>query len=134
MRRIVLMAFLSLVMTTTFAQKMRYDVIATCTRDMKTEIFGKAQPSKIVIERTGNSSVNIGGATYNVVSTDRNIDTDSIKSLQYTVNDASGKEFIVIFNSDIYNKVALMKYQVIFFDAMHPYDWTYYFSEEPKSE
>lgn len=131
-KSIILLMALLLTPLVMSAQKMEYHAIATCLRNMKTLDYGKVSAADLKIEKNGNSALRINGKNYRVLTIDRDIQTDSIQSVQYTVNDDSGREYVVKFNHDIYNKVDLMKYQMIIFDANHPYDWTYYFTNKPK--
>lgn len=117
-----------------FAQKLTYTTIATCSRDMQTQVYGKVRPLSITIERDGNSSVTIDGSRYAILRTDRRTDTDSVQSVQYTLADTAGKEYVIKFFHDIYNKVELMRWQIIFMETAKPYDWTYYFTNQPKEK
>lgn len=128
-----MMLMLATLSLSAVAQKVSYQTIARCARDMKTQDYGRVQVSDIRIVKDGNSAVWLGADKYSVVTVDRNIQTDSIQSVQYTTLDSLGQEFVVIFNHDIYNSVPLMRYQVILFDANKPYDWTYYFAKEPEN-
>ena len=131
-KKMILMLIMVLTPFLLSAQKMEYDVIATVQRDMKTLDYGKVSPVEMKIVKSGNSSVSISDKLYQVITVDRNIQEDSIQSVQYTVSDSAGQEYVIKINHDIYNKVDLMKYQVIFFEASHPYDWTYYFTKQPR--
>lgn len=115
------------------AQKVTYQAIARCARDMKTQDYGRVQVSDVKIVKDGNSAVWLGTDKYSVVTVDRNVQTDSIQSVQFTALDSLGHEFVIIFNHDMYNAVPLMRHQVILFDANKPYDWTYYFAKEPEN-
>lgn len=117
---------------TAMAQKINYQVVAICPRNMQTQDYGKVTVSDIKIVKDSDAVITIDGRQYTVVSKDRDIKSDSIESYQYTTKDAFGGQNIITFNHDYYNPVELMKYQVIFFDANHPYGWTYYFCRKPK--
>lgn len=125
--RHLLTILLSLMFAVAYAQTEKYTAEATCQRDMRTQIYGKTIPSNIIIEKTGNSSVVIADKVYSVIAVDRQEEKDSIGYKQYTVSDAEGKEYVIVFIEDIYNNVELMKHQVVIFNTNTPYDWTYYF-------
>lgn len=134
MRRFFLIILLSVLVAAGYSQDMRYNVVARCSRDMRIQVYGDLRVSDIEIGRHGDKWVNVGDTTYTVMSVDKTVDTDSIKSVQYTIRDVSGREFVIVFTYDKYNKVDLMRYQVILFNTGRPYDWTYNFTEEPKEE
>ncbi|MFZ1236486.1 MAG: hypothetical protein WAR39_05725 [Prevotella sp.] len=114
------------------AQKSMYHVIATVQRNMRTLDYGKVSPVDFDIVKTGNSSVTVKGKSYTVIKIDKEVKTDSIESIQFTAQDSEGQEYIIKFSHEPYSQVALMKFQMILFDVNHPYDWTYYFSQEPR--
>jgi len=132
MKKIVFILLFAFVTIASMAQDIEYQTVAKSVRNMQTQQYGPAISSNAKIVRHGNSSVNIGGKLYNVISVDEDIRTDSLVSTQFTASDEAGKEYIVKFLHDSWAKVELMKNFVVIFETAHPYDWTYYFCTEPK--
>lgn len=131
-RTLLAMAFTLYATITVSAQVEVWKAIAQAPRDMQTEKFGKAMPQNIQIIRDGNRQVLIDTTRYEVTQVNRDVKTDSLSSVEFTATDWRGKEFIIKFNRDLYADSPLMHYCVIAFAANTPYDWTYYFCEEPK--
>lgn len=135
MKRIILSFMLVFLAMGAMAQTVQYNAVAKAAADMQsgTAHYGKVTKVNVLITRSGNSSIKIGDTTYSVLTRDEVVDTDTLKSWQYTVGDTSGKEYVIKFIHNPAEKTQLMRFQIIIFNTAHPYYWTYYFCEEPKN-
>lgn len=132
MKRIILSLVVAFTTICSFAQTTEYNVIAKAFRNMQTQQFGSAKPVDITITRNGNTSIAIDTTLYKVVTVDENIKTDSMTSVQFTVVNGKGEEYIIKMMEDPWAKASLMKNFVIIFSTASPFDWMYYFCNKPE--
>lgn len=114
------------------AQKVTFNVKYSYEYDMqKYEYIRELGYAEGVIVKDGDTAVTLNGKQYKVVTKDRDVKTEKMKSVQYTAVDEFGAEHIICFNEE-YTFPEELKYQVIIFNGNSPYDWTYYITDEGK--
>ena len=114
------------------AQKVAFQVKYSYEYDMqKYEYIRQLGYAEGVIVKDGDTSVYLNGKQYKVVTKDRDVKTEKMKSVQYTTKDELGVEYIICFNEE-YTFPEELKYQVVIFNGNSPYDWTYYITDEGK--
>lgn len=86
-----------------------------------------AAEGTIVLDKA-TSTITIQGVNYKIQSKDIDKQTDSLKNVQYTVTDGNNAEYVICFQEN-YTLPSALKYQVVFFSANNPYDWTYYITK-----
>ncbi len=129
MRYVILMALMALMSMTADAQQMTYQIKYSYEYDMqKYDYIKKLDYDEGTIVKDGDKQVTLKGVTYQVLSKDREVNDEKRYSLQYTVKDNKGAEYIICFNKE-YSYTEELKYQVVFFSATNPYDWMYYITD-----
>jgi len=132
MRRLFTLLLLSIAATAAFCQKTRYEVLYTFVYDQqKYDYVQKLELASGAILRDGEESIALDGKVYSVVSKDNETNTPELKSQQFTVKDADGKEFVMCFQTDESFPQAL-KHHLIVFAADNPFIWTYYVTDGGK--
>ena len=131
-RKTVLLLMLLMSMCSLSAQKVTFNVKYSYEYDMqKYEYIRELGYAEGVIVKDGDTAVTLKGKQYKVVTKDRDVKTEKMKSVQYTAVDEFGAEHIICFNEE-YTFPEELKYQVIIFNGNSPYDWTYYITDEGK--
>lgn len=114
------------------AQKVTFQVKYSYEYDMqKYEYIQRLGYAEGVIIKDGDTAVTLNGKRYKVISKDRDVVSEKMKSVQYTTSDEQGVEYIICFNEE-YSYPVELKYQVVVFNANNPYDWTYYITDSGK--
>jgi uncharacterized protein YrzB (UPF0473 family) len=132
MRKIAIIALMTLMAVTANAQKKQYDVICTAPYDARTQQYGKVEAQEYHITRNGDKWFNIHGRQYQVVSIDARSVTDEKQYTEYTVRDDDARQYILKIVWDSTATPELRKHYVILVDTNNPYDWTYYFIGAPR--
>ena len=128
-RWMALTAMLVLAVLTATAQQTTYQINYSYEYDMqKYDYIKKLDYDDGTIVKEGERQITVKGITYQILSKDRDTTDDKRHSLQYTVADRSGAEYVICFNQEFLYTEEL-KYQVVFFNATNPYDWTYYITD-----
>lgn len=114
------------------AQKVTFQVKYSYEYDMqKYEYIQRLGYAEGVIIKDGDTAVTLNGKRYKVISKDRDVVSEKMKSVQYTTSDEQWVEYIICFNEE-YSYPVELKYQVVVFNANNPYDWTYYITDSGK--
>lgn len=129
MKRIMFLAVMLVMMLTASAQQVTYQIKYSYEYDMQNYDFIKRLDyDEGFIVRKGDSQILLKGVTYKIVTKDREVNDEKRYSLQYTVTDSKGAEYIICFNVE-HTFTDELKYQVVFFSAGNPYQWTYYITD-----
>lgn len=131
-RHIILMAVMALAAITAQAQQVTYQIKYSYEYDMqKYDYIKRLDYDEGTVVKDGDRQVTLKGVVYQVQSKDREVNDEKRYSLQYTVKDSQGAEYIICFNKE-YSFTDELKYQVVFFSAANPYHWMYYITDSGK--
>ena len=132
-RRLLTLLVTVLAATAAFSQKTRYEVLYTFVYDQQNyDYVQKLDFATGAILRDGERSIALNGQEYTVVRKDHETDTPELKSLQFTVKDAQGHEYVMCFQDDASFPDALRRHLIVF-DTSNPYIWTYYVTDGGKT-
>ena len=100
-RRLITLLVTVLAATAAFCQKTRYEVLYTFVYDQQNyDYVQKLDFASGAILRDGERSIALNGQEYTVVRKDHETDTPELKSRQFTVKDAQGREYVMCFQDD----------------------------------
>lgn len=129
MKKILLVALMTIMALSSFAQRITYSVIAKVPYNAQKEEYGKLEPLNMNIIRQGDTFIYIGATRYDITAVNSQKKEAKEEYKEYSAIDSDGKEYTIKVANDGNAVKDVMRYYVLLFNNNDIYNWTYYFTD-----